>query len=60
MEYILKKASELGHALPTTRATLSLHTLGVNTTSESSLPRAMKNSPCRPRVLAGTGRQLLA
>ena len=28
--------------------------------SESCLPGAVKNSPCRPSVLAGTGRQLLA
>lgn len=46
----------------TTRATSRYYTLGGNAeiAFESCVPRAMKNSLCRPAVSAATGRQLVA
>ena len=59
---VLENASELGHMLPATRATVSCRTSGgrAEIASESCVPRAMMYSLCGPRVSAATGRQLLA
>lgn len=58
---ILESGSEPRYVLSITCATLCRRTLGGNAeiASESCVPRAMKNSLCRPGVLAATGRQLL-
>lgn len=58
----VSSGSGLLHVLLTALAALFWWSYGGDTeiASESSVSRAMKNSPCRPRVSAATGRQLLA